>query len=339
MIGLSLVVASLLNKEHLQRLFRSLSSQVFSTPYEVLVCATNASIQDKIRVKLWAPHLDLKILSTSENNISAARNCGLKKAKGSVVFYIDEDCSLPTTDFLQKIYQFHLRHPLAAGGGYYLNTKSQSHSLDPLYNFICNTWLDRHQTSKTSAPVFLGGCSFYPREILLQENIFFDETFARAGEEYSFNHRWSQLGHPMILNKEWSVIHSPETNWAQFFKKSWIQGAMIHTSQVLPDRSLWRSAVYGFFKDRDLRAKDFPLLALYGLVGRASALNARAKKEILGFQIKRQGHNKNELLTSIKTPALVNKPVPRKMKKNRKRQSIPLTAPTKVSNLRSNLVK
>lgn len=223
MIGISLVVASLLNKEHLQQLFQSLASQVFNTPYEVLICATNPSLQDKIDIKLLAPRLPIQILSTGKKNISAARNCGIRDAKGSLIFFIDEDCSLPTTDFLQRVYQFHRRHPQSAGGGYYLNeTKKPTYNLDPVYNFICNTWLESYQNNKNSTPLFLGGCCFYPRQILEKQNIFFDETCARAGEEHAFNSQWTKSGHPMILSHDWSVIHSPKTRFVQLLKRPWV---------------------------------------------------------------------------------------------------------------------
>jgi glycosyltransferase involved in cell wall biosynthesis len=311
----------------LQRLFDSLSSQVFSATYEILICATNPSSQDKIAIQLLAPQLPIKILSTGKKNISAARNCGIKNAKGSLIFFIDEDCSLPTNDFLQRVYQFHLRHPQSAGGGYYLNeTKKTTHTLDPLYNFICNAWLDSYQDQKKSAPLFLGGCCFYPRQILEQKNILFDEACARAGEEHSFNNLWSQSGHPMILSQDWSVIHSPKTRLTQLLKRSWVQGAMIQKSRWLPDRPLWQLALRGFLKDPHLGAKDVPLLALYGLVGRASALNVRAKSKLLRIQKELQGRKKNESSPSTKKPLLEHQLLQKKKKTSRKQPNTPSTA-------------
>ncbi|MBY0385173.1 glycosyltransferase [bacterium] len=276
MTSLSIVVASQLNKNYLQSLFASIAQQKFNESYEILICATKPRAILKKQLNLWAGDLPIRLLSTRQFNISAARNQGIKNALGSLVFFLDEDCILPHKNYLQKIYQFHLKNPKFAGGGYYLTPSSQKKSSDSIYNLLCNAWLESHTNSNGNSQVLLGGCSFYPREILLKNKILFDETSSRAGEEYLFNQKWQECGHPIYLSSDWSVYHNPQTSLIKILKKSWTQGSYIQNDKFLPTKlQIEKSALY-FWKHSPSKTKHFPMLVLYGLIGRISALKILA---------------------------------------------------------------
>lgn len=311
MITLSLIVPSLLHQKHLKRLFDSLKQQVFPHPYEILLCATNVSPAIGEKIKKQNSQLPVSVLSTTQANISAARNLGIQKAKGQVLFFIDEDCALPSRDYLQRVYAFHLAYPKSAAGGYYLDPLLFKPNCDSTYNLFCNAWLESHKNPQGNAQVLLGGCSFYPARLLKEKNILFNEACARAGEEYSLNKAWTDGGHRMILSAEWSVYHTPEANLVDLLKKSWIQGQQISTNQMLPSKRQWQHVARYLSLHPQKSLKHFPLLALYGIVGRLSSLKTQTQKRLEKNPPEPQENKKYVSITSGKKLSI---PAPKKKK-------------------------
>lgn len=272
MTAISIIIASQLNKNYLQNLFASLAKQHFDQSYEILICATKPNAKLKAQLKEWAGDLPIRLLATNQFNISAARNQGIKNSQGSLIFFLDEDCILPRKDYLQKLYQFHIKNPTFAGGGYYLTATSQKKSADSIYNLLCNTWLESHKNSHGNSQVLLGGCSFFPREILLNKKIRFDEQSSKAGEEYLFSRQWLATGHPIYLSPRWSVLHHPRTSLFKVLKKSWTQGSYIQQDKLVPTKLQIQNSAYYFWQNSTSKTTHIPVLALYGLIGRVSAL-------------------------------------------------------------------
>ena len=274
MSSISIITASQLNLRFLKSFFKSLQKQNFKN-FEVLLCLTNPKTHHQQQLQLLAPELNLRIVTTSQPNIASARNRGIEQAKGDLVLFLDEDCFLPRSTYLQELADYHHKNPTIAGGGLYLNKKHSALS-DQFYNFVCNTWVKSRQNLKDSPPVLLGGCCFYPLSLLKKHRVLFDEKNAKAGEEYLLNSQWTELGFPLLLSERWSVFHRPETSFYQVFKKSWIQGIQIEPQKAFFRSEQLKSACKFFLAGNETKLIYLPMLGLYGTIGRASFLKTFA---------------------------------------------------------------
>ena len=291
MTSISIVVASRLNTVFLKRLLASLEIQSFKK-FEVLICATGSRQDQLASIRSLSPILNLRLIATPKPGIASARNQGIQKALGNLVLFLDEDCFLPRRDYLKELAQFHLEHPNFAAGGLYLNDFDSQQS-DRFYNFVCNAWVASHQNIKNSPPVLLGGCCFYPLQLLRQHQILFDELNPRAGEEYLLNSLWTQRGLPLLLSSQWSVVHRPDTPFYQIFKKSWTQGAQRSPQKLNIQVDQVKKGLRYLRTERDAKLIYLPMLGLYGAIGRASFLTKFAAKYC--SRTKRQKHKKHVL--------------------------------------------
>jgi glycosyltransferase involved in cell wall biosynthesis len=300
--------------------------------FEVLICVTNPERSDNQLVKTLAPELNIRIVGTTKRNIASARNQGLKRAKGYIVFFLDEDCYLPRRTYLYEMTQFHQGNPILASGGFYLSPTNSAKS-DQFYNFVCNVWAKSRHSLKSDSPVLLGGCCFYPRQLLQKNSVLFDERNSHAGEEYLLNASWTKLGLPITLSHRWSVFHQPETSFYQVFQKSWTQGSQLQPQKVIFHLAQIKSGLRFLYEDKEARLVYLPMLGLYCAIGRASFLTKLAKKFY--------SHNKPPWRKKHGLPPFLEKPVNTELqmfdltsKKNRilsKKKEIP-----KINMLKSN---
>lgn len=296
---ISIVTASRLNPVFLSQLFQSLQKQTYKK-FEVLLCVTNPQPQELHNTLLSASKLNLQVVSTHEPNIASARNKGIKKSVGDVILFLDEDCFLPRKNYLEDVAKFHRKNPTFACGGFYRNPQS-SFAGDRFYNFICNAWVHSHQDRKNSPPVLLGGCSFYSRQLLLKNKVFFDETNSRAGEEYLLNASWSAKGLPVLLSPRWSVFHQPGSSFLQVFRKSWKQGAQIQSQNALLSIDQLKKG-WGYLQSQSNTPWSYlPLLGIYSAIGRVSFLKTLATTR--SIQNKHPEHKKREWTPSAQPRA------------------------------------
>jgi glycosyltransferase involved in cell wall biosynthesis len=261
---ISVVTPSLGDIGKLRTLCLSLQRQK-ATPFELILCTTGVSID----IKKQLPKLPLEIrhFDSPEKCISHARNLGLKNAQGDLVLFLDDDCQLPYDSYLQDLYLAYLENPELCGGGFYLSQSEKLNFTSRFYNFFCNMWLHSRPQKENSAQLLLGGCAFYPRRILQNNDMYFSAFYKKAGEEYALNHSISKLGHQLQLQKRWSVYHAPDCNFRNLLQRAWVQGRSLDQRTSSP---IWLSSQFvKFLIENPIGTLTYlPLLALYLSVGR-----------------------------------------------------------------------
>lgn len=90
---ISLVVATLGRVEEIGALFDSLTGQ--EGAFEVILVDQNQDARLEALVAEWAPRLSLRHLRAPRPHANAARNLGLRHARGNLVAFPDDDCLLP----------------------------------------------------------------------------------------------------------------------------------------------------------------------------------------------------------------------------------------------------
>lgn len=86
----SVIIPAYNEERLLPRLLESLTKQSF-TDFEVILVDANSTDLTKKEAEKYLKKLTLTILTTHEKNVSASRNIGAEKAKGSYLFFIDAD--------------------------------------------------------------------------------------------------------------------------------------------------------------------------------------------------------------------------------------------------------
>lgn len=90
---ISLVVATLGRVAEIGALFDSLAGQ--DTAFEVILVDQNPDARLDTLVAEWTPRLALRHLRAPRPHANAARNLGLRHARGDLVAFPDDDCLLP----------------------------------------------------------------------------------------------------------------------------------------------------------------------------------------------------------------------------------------------------
>lgn len=220
---MSIIIPSQGRIDYLNVLFESFKKQDYQLNTEILLCASNLPTDLLETLPKLPQHFDVKVLPASATSISEARNLGLKNARGDFYFFMDEDCYLPSEKYLSELTNTLLKKQNYCGGGFYMTPKHQNY-VSHGYNYICNFWLQRHITEENRSTLLLGGCSFYPAQIVKKAQAVFPEDCPRSGEEYFFNQKIQTVAPYLQLEQEWNIFHSPTLNFFKFCKKAWTQG-------------------------------------------------------------------------------------------------------------------
>jgi glycosyltransferase involved in cell wall biosynthesis len=156
--------------------------------------------------------------------VNKARNLGLKNANSPVVLFIDDDCIVPNSKFLQTHLFFHRENKeiFAAGGMY--SVAPETNQISRCYIERQNDWLSRGMNSNTKKVNFLiGGNMSIKKEFSIKFNLFFDEMILYGGSETEFFTRAFNAGMECYL-LEAPVIHKCQINIFEYCKKQFKQG-------------------------------------------------------------------------------------------------------------------
>ena len=113
MIKLSVVIPTYNKPEIIKMTLESLEKQTLSkNQFEVVVIDDGSSVKVQRQIKSFLPNLNLNIsfLTQAHKGPAAARNKGIKKAKGEIVLIINDD-TIVTSSLLKKHYEFHQKNP------------------------------------------------------------------------------------------------------------------------------------------------------------------------------------------------------------------------------------
>lgn len=262
----SIVVPSWGNIENINQLIKSLHQQAFTKKSELLLCLTSENfnqITNKILpTPLW---LDLHIIETPPRGIGYARNLGATYAKGEIIFFLDDDCSLPEPQYLERAYT-EVRNQVAVHIGQYKNPQYLNHT-SAFYNFLCNLWLASFRSGRNSYMV-LGGCVLLPTSLLKQSRAFFSEETFKASEEYTFCNILKSKNIEIFYHQNFDIFHDANCNIRQLLKKAWNHGTAIHSYQEKMHQNRMQTLFLQIIQTPLTTMKFAPLLLVFLSLGR-----------------------------------------------------------------------
>jgi glycosyltransferase involved in cell wall biosynthesis len=221
---LSIVIPTHRRPEHLKRLLLSLCDQ-FTDTYEVIVVSNFAHPDTQKAVEQTRPRFrDLKYFVTGEKGVNKARNLGLSKSSGEIVYFLDDDCELIATDHLQRVLRAHETHAgaLAVGGHYVLPFPSGSAA--SAYHQVALTWMSPDAEIPRASWKLVGGNVSYKRQLLSQSGCQFNPMIIFGGAETELHLRLAKSGYQAVILGTLAVRHHNQIGFLDLAKKALSQG-------------------------------------------------------------------------------------------------------------------
>ena len=159
-----------------------------------------------------------------------ARNLGVAKSQGDILFFIDADVTIPRDAVDQVTTAFKNDPGLSAVFGSYddepLETNFLSQYKNLFHHFV-------HQTAKEDASTFWGACGAIRREIFLEMGGF-DEVYRHPSiEDIELGYRLKKAGHAIRILKGLKVKHMKRWDVLSLVKTDFFYRALPWTGLIL----------------------------------------------------------------------------------------------------------
>lgn len=195
-----------------------------TTRYEVIVVDDGGALPLDELVGGFADRLQITLIRQTNSGPGAARNEGVRRARGSFVAFIDDDCAAEP-GWLRELERRFSAQPECAVAGCTVNgltediyaTASQM-LVHYLFDYYCRN--SRRLAFGTSSNLA------FPRAALIGIGGF-DRSFGLAAEDRELCDRWNFAGNTLVYADEVRVLHFRQMNFWSFLRqhRSYGQGA------------------------------------------------------------------------------------------------------------------
>ena len=211
---LSIIVPTHDRPELLLDLLNSIrDSQLRDIEHEVLVVS---NLDDSATRALVGRFSYAVYACANSVGVNSARNEGLKRARGDIVFFMDDDCAVGDHLIFHKHLEHHNRWPHHAGvGGVYC--PSGKSTLFGIAHWLSMTHWLMNVSDLTSTFRLIGGHASYKRRLIGSAS--FDPGIVYGSAEVSFNHNLYFEGHPHLLNPELQLLHEFDLSYEDMKNK------------------------------------------------------------------------------------------------------------------------
>ena len=245
MIQLSVIIPTYNKPEILKMTLGSLEKQTLSkNQFEVMVIddGSSAKIQQQIKSFLSKLNLNISFLTQTHNGPAAARNKGIKKAKGKIILIINND-TIATSNLLKRHYDFHRKNPKENFGLLGYVTWHPDLEITPFMY-----WLEHGGPYFSFSKIIgkeagwerLWTCNVSFKKDFLLKNGLFDEEFPYAAwEDVELGYRLGKAGLQLLYDKQAIGYHYHPTTVSSIKSKMRANGesAMLFRDK-LPDKFL-----------------------------------------------------------------------------------------------------
>ncbi len=198
----------------------------------------------------------------SSPGVSAARNTGAKRAKGSILAFLDSDVQ-PKSDFILSIITVMTNHPEAnaAFGSY--DAHPASRGIVSRYRNLLHHYT--HQSSPGMAQTFWAGCGVCHAEAF-QEIGGFDEQYRKPSiEDIELGYRLRAARYDIILDPSWQVCHLKKWRLNDLIVTDLMRRAYPWSLLLLQNRNIENNL------NVDHRSRASAILCILALAGLVSA--------------------------------------------------------------------
>lgn len=222
-MDISIVVPTYNRKDKLKQCLESVFNQDYpQDKIEVIVVDDGSSDGTEAMLKeLSKVHPNLRYFSQGRRGPAAARNLGIKNARGDIIAFTDNDCIL-SSDWAKKMLEAHKLYTdtVAVGGVTKVdNRKSISVVSQSLSGGAIQTNIDGKLET-----IFFPTCN-----VSLKKRCFSDERFNEffplpAGEDLEFFWRLFKNGHKFVYEQSIEIFHDCHPDLKSFFQQAYMYG-------------------------------------------------------------------------------------------------------------------
>lgn len=190
--------------------------------FEVIVVNDGGNTQLLRDLDSFGDRLNIRYFYQRNKGPAAARNLGIRNAKGDIVLFLDDD-SLPTRNWLKAVITAWETFPNCDGiGGFTVSDVTDSMYCRVNSDFF--NWYLREYSGDDLHP-FLVTCNAGYRKSILSKIGYFDERFRNAsGEDRDLNIRISRIGGKLRLDESILVYHDRDLTFRSFVRKHYYYG-------------------------------------------------------------------------------------------------------------------
>ena len=198
-------------------------------PYLEVIVVDDCSSDESADI---ASQFPCRIIRLKENMGAAfARNRGVEKAKGEILFFVDSDVYLQENTLEMVAEEFKNKPDLSAVFGSYGKHVACSGFFSVYKNLVHHYG---HQTAREEASTFWTGCGAIRRAVF-NEVGGFNECY-RTIEDIELGYRLFKRGYRILLNKQIQVTHCKEYTFFSLIKSDIVDRAIPWTKLMLRER-------------------------------------------------------------------------------------------------------
>jgi len=164
----------------------------------------------------------IEYLHLERKGPAGARNSAVKKARGKIIVFLDDDC-LPTENWLSAVIKAWERFPKAAGIGGYVTYGPEDNIYCRVNSDLFNWYLGQHSSGEYCT--FISTCNAGYRKDIFEEIKGFDEQFKNAsGEDRDLNIKILKAGGKLKLDKNALIYHDRALSFGKFVTRYYNYG-------------------------------------------------------------------------------------------------------------------
>ena len=230
---ISVIIPTYKRVEQVKCLIRSLQEQNFPRENLQILLISNLKETDlREKSREWVKEFyDFKYMETGEKGVNKARNLGIRFAGGDILYFLDDDCLLPSSDHLMRLITRHqeLKGIAGIGGGY--QTTHVLKGASQFYHEQQTQWVKIVSQNLNRTSQLIGGNASYKREVF-DKGFAFDSQIIFGGSEESLNRLLTDNGYHLKLFRDLDVYHRVHVNILSLMRKSFQQGVGYFENQL-----------------------------------------------------------------------------------------------------------
>jgi GT2 family glycosyltransferase len=218
---ISVVVPTYARPERLQHLLGALREQQFASQEFEVIVVDDGSPADACPEPQWFSG-NMQLLRQMRQGPAAARNHGVRHARGALMVFTDDDC-LPEPQWLDALWHAYQKAPDALLGGQTFNglpANAYSSAAESLLHFF-----DEDEQARGEPPaLFASNNLACDREALLSLGGFDTAYSLAAGEDRALCRDWSRAGRPLHRVLGARILHFHDHSLRSFWKQQYNYG-------------------------------------------------------------------------------------------------------------------
>lgn len=204
------------NRAHLlEKNFASLSVQTLK-PDEIIVIDNNSTDQTQNLIENYQKRLPIKSFKSSLSGYSALYNLGIKKARGSLICFLDDDC-IADKNWLKELTKKHQQYPESIIQGNSFSLPKNNLYAEIMGNHYQN-WLQSNLVGKEELR-FLDNKNLLVPKKLLDKYGGFSIKHNIGSEDIEFGLRMRKNGIKIIFQLQAIAYHHERDNFKSFVQQ------------------------------------------------------------------------------------------------------------------------